>query len=100
MIPTQEEDVQTLSLHPEWKEVEKTSMLGMVIFLGSWTMLFAGLFYVFGSYRLSLSAWPPAGAEPLPPYNATEFCDRNHDPSTPRKTTPPRHRAHDFPKGI
>jgi len=66
MTPAQGENGNLYSIREEWKEAERTSMLGMVIFLGSWAMLFAGFFYVFGSYRLSLSTWPPAGAEPLP----------------------------------
>ena len=67
MVPTEDERAaKVFSLRPEHLEIERTYLLGMVVFLASWAMLFAALFYVFGSYRLSLSTWPPAGSAPLP----------------------------------
>ncbi|HJZ84317.1 MAG TPA: heme-copper oxidase subunit III [Polyangia bacterium] len=45
---------------------ETTAYVGMVIFLGSWAMLFAGLFFVYGAVRLRAPVWPPPGQGPLP----------------------------------
>jgi len=57
---------QIRTLHPERLERERTSMLGMVIFMGSWVMLFFGLFFVFSMYRVKQPVWPPFGVEPVP----------------------------------
>jgi len=47
--------------------VENTASLGMLIFLGSWAMMFAGLFFAYGAVRFHLSGgWPPAGVPSLP----------------------------------
>jgi heme/copper-type cytochrome/quinol oxidase subunit 3 len=40
--------------------------LGMVIFLGSWAMMFGALFFVYAGLRAKAPAWPPAGVTPLP----------------------------------
>lgn len=40
--------------------------LGMVVFLGSWAMMFAAVFFVYAVLRLRMPAWPPYGADPLP----------------------------------
>lgn len=45
---------------------ENTAWLGMLIFLGSWAMLFAGLFFAYGAVRSTLHRWPPAGLPKLP----------------------------------
>ncbi|MBI2893241.1 MAG: heme-copper oxidase subunit III [Deltaproteobacteria bacterium] len=45
---------------------DRTSRLGMVIFLASWAMLFAALFFVYGMIRARADVWPPAGAPRLP----------------------------------
>jgi cytochrome c oxidase subunit III len=45
---------------------EVNSWLGMVIFLGSWAMMFAGLFFSYGLVRARAPAWPPADQPPLP----------------------------------
>ncbi len=45
---------------------EDTAWLGMFIFLGSWAMLFASLFFSYGVLRLHQPAWPPGGTPPLP----------------------------------
>jgi cytochrome c oxidase subunit 3 len=45
---------------------EDTAWLGMTIFLGSWAMMFASLFYAYGALRLRQPGWPPAGTPPLP----------------------------------
>jgi cytochrome c oxidase subunit 3 len=45
---------------------ENTAWLGMLIFLGSWAMLFAGLFFAYGAIRAATQGWPPAGLPRLP----------------------------------
>jgi cytochrome c oxidase subunit III len=46
---------------------DNTAYLGMLIFLGSWAMMFAGLFFAYGVVRLHLSGgWPPQGVPRLP----------------------------------
>lgn len=57
----------SLSSHPETAErTEDTARLGMVLFLGSWAMLFASLFFAYGVLRLRQPSWPPFGTPPLP----------------------------------
>lgn len=43
-----------------------TAFLGMVIFMGSWAMLFAGLFFAYGIVRAGTHAWPPTDLPSLP----------------------------------
>jgi cytochrome c oxidase subunit 3 len=50
---------------PQARE-ENTAWLGMLIFLGSWAMLFAGLFFAYGAIRSTTHGWPPAGLPRLP----------------------------------
>jgi cytochrome c oxidase subunit 3 len=38
----------------------------MVVFLGSWAMMFAALFFAYGLLRLGAPVWPPIDAERLP----------------------------------
>jgi heme/copper-type cytochrome/quinol oxidase subunit 3 len=38
----------------------------MAIFLGSWAMLFVGLFFAYAVVRARAPAWPPLDAPPLP----------------------------------
>jgi heme/copper-type cytochrome/quinol oxidase subunit 3 len=45
---------------------EETAWLGMAIFLGSWAMMFASLFFAYGFLRLRQPAWPPPGTPQLP----------------------------------
>jgi cytochrome c oxidase subunit 3 len=52
-------------LRPHQKE-EFTSSLGMIVFLASWAMMFAGLFFAYGFVRTHAGAWPPPGAPALP----------------------------------
>ena len=44
---------EVVSLHPEMDQTDMTSVVGMVVFLGSWAMMFLALF--FSSSRLQLS---------------------------------------------
>jgi cytochrome c oxidase subunit III len=45
---------------------EQTASVGMVVFLASWAMMFAGLFFAYGFIRSSAGPWPPAGVPALP----------------------------------
>jgi cytochrome c oxidase subunit 3 len=45
---------------------ESTAVLGMVLFLASWAMLFAALFFAYGLLRARALAWPPADLPPIP----------------------------------
>ena len=48
------------------ERVERTSALGMVIFLGSWAMMFASLFFAYGLVRARAPMWPPGDLPRLP----------------------------------
>ncbi len=43
-----------------------TAWIGMVVFLGSWAMLFAGLFFAYGRVRSHAPLWPAPGEPRLP----------------------------------
>lgn len=45
---------------------ETTAWLGMVVFLASWAMLFAALFFAYGFVRTHTGSWPPPGLPTLP----------------------------------
>jgi heme/copper-type cytochrome/quinol oxidase subunit 3 len=45
---------------------ERTALMGMAIFMASWAMLFAALFFAYGLSRLRAHVWPPADLPPLP----------------------------------
>lgn len=45
---------------------ETTAYIGMIIFLGGWAMMFAGLFFAYAIVRLKASMWPPMGEAHLP----------------------------------
>ena len=49
---------------PLGKRAEETASLGLLVFLASWTMLFAAALFAYGALRLSLPRWPPAGVAP------------------------------------
>ena len=51
---------------PVPEESRRTSFVGMVMALASWTMLFVALFFAYAVLRLRASAWPPDGLPPLP----------------------------------
>ncbi len=44
----------------------QTSLLGMVMFMGAWVMLFAALFFAYGVLRVRSTAWPPPEVPRLP----------------------------------
>ncbi len=45
---------------------QDTAALGMVIFMASWAMLFASLFFAYGIIRLRTPAWPPPDLPRIP----------------------------------
>ena len=51
---------------PPGARQETTAMMGMVLFLGAWSMMFAVFFIAYGFMRARLVSWPPEGATPLP----------------------------------
>lgn len=48
-------------LRDEW-----TAHIGMFVFLGSWAMMFAAFFFVYGGIRSKMAVWPPMDLPPLP----------------------------------
>src|SRR5688572_23677570 len=48
-------------LHGEW-----TAKIGMTIFLSSWTIMFAALFFTYGGVRVRADVWPPLEYPELP----------------------------------
>jgi heme/copper-type cytochrome/quinol oxidase subunit 3 len=55
-----------LRYRPRRSRADSTAWLGMVIFLASWTMLFAALFAAYAVLRLRSPAWPPPDIPGLP----------------------------------
>jgi cytochrome c oxidase subunit III len=51
---------------PAAEESRRTSFVGMVMALASWTMLFVALFFSYAVLRLNAATWPPDGLAPLP----------------------------------
>jgi cytochrome c oxidase subunit 3 len=45
---------------------EWTAYVGMVIFLGSWAMMFGALFFAYGMVRARATEWPPPNLPQLP----------------------------------
>lgn len=50
---------QLLTFRSPRTESEATQKIGMVIFLGSWTLMFGALFFVYGGLRSKSLVWPP-----------------------------------------
>jgi cytochrome c oxidase subunit 3 len=53
-------------MSPDTARREATAFIGMVVFLASWTMLFASLFFAYGLVRSHAPAWPPPDQPRLP----------------------------------
>lgn len=45
---------------------DATAYLGLVLFLGSWAMMFAALFFAYAAVRIHAGEWPPVDAPRLP----------------------------------
>src|SRR5690349_4766690 len=55
-----------INLPPPRAREEGTGLVGMVIFLASWAMMFAALFFAYGVVRMRAVAWPPLDQPGLP----------------------------------
>lgn len=55
-----------VTYRPPRAREESTAFVGMVVFLASWAMLFASLFFAYGVVRARAVAWPPPGVPVLP----------------------------------
>ena len=62
----QVENQKVVHLHPQQTKQRITDQIGLIVFLGSWSMMFAALFFALGMVRNNLGTWPPPGFEPLP----------------------------------
>jgi len=51
---------------PSKEESRRTSFVGMVMALASWSMMFGSLFFAYAVLRLKAGTWPPDGVAPLP----------------------------------
>lgn len=54
-----------VALRPRAKE-DFSSYLGMVMMLGSWSILFGGIFFAYAGVRMAAPIWPPPGLPRLP----------------------------------
>ncbi len=57
-------EVVTIRSRPDDKA--KSARVGMILFLATWGMMFAGLLFTFAAVRLDARAWPPPDAPILP----------------------------------
>jgi len=57
---------EVLPYRPPKAREETTAYLGMVVFLGSWAMMFAALFFAYEFVRSRSVAWPPPDLPELP----------------------------------
>ncbi len=51
---------------PSREDSRRTSFVGMVMALASWSMMFGSLFFAYAILRLKSGTWPPDGVAPLP----------------------------------
>ncbi|HKQ68032.1 MAG TPA: cytochrome c oxidase subunit 3 [Polyangiaceae bacterium] len=51
---------------PHHAEHEWTASIGMIVFLGSWAMMFGALFFVYGIIRSHTRFWPPPDLPAFP----------------------------------
>jgi cytochrome c oxidase subunit 3 len=51
---------------PRRAHEEGTGLVGMIVFLASWAMMFAALFFAYGVVRLRAPIWPPLDQPRLP----------------------------------
>ncbi len=47
-------------------EKDQPALIGMILFVASWLMLFAGLFFSYAMLRVNADVWPPFDAPALP----------------------------------
>ena len=51
---------------PRHAQTEWTASIGMILFLGSWAMMFGSLFFAYGIIRAHSVVWPPPDLPHLP----------------------------------
>jgi cytochrome c oxidase subunit III len=66
MVPTSGRTLAPDEPADEIPEERTLAYSGMVIFLGSWAMMFGALFFSHAVLRISAAAWPPPGFARLP----------------------------------
>jgi len=66
MGPTAGKTLAPATLAREIAEEPALAYAGMVIFLGSWAMMFGALFFSYAVLRLGAPVWPAPGFAPLP----------------------------------
>lgn len=54
-----------VKIEPRAKE-DFTQVLGMIVALGAWAMMFGALFFVYAGIRSGSRVWPPPGLPPIP----------------------------------
>jgi len=64
-------DTKVLTYRSAQTEREWTARVGMIMFLASWAMMFAALFFVYGGVRARAPIWPPVELPALPLGHAT-----------------------------
>jgi cytochrome c oxidase subunit III len=52
--------------HGRGRPDEVSLRIGMMVFLGTWTMLFVALLFAYGVVRVQAVSWPPPGEHALP----------------------------------
>src|SRR5512134_4169705 len=57
---------EVLVYRPPHRQAEATAKLGMIIFLGSWAMMFGALFFAYGVLRSRAAVWPPVDQPRVP----------------------------------
>lgn len=57
---------EVLPYRPPRAREDTTAYVGMIIFLASWAMMFAAMFFAYGFVRARSAAWPPPDLPELP----------------------------------
>src|SRR5262249_37170644 len=57
---------EVLRYRPPRAREDTTAYLGMIIFLASWAMMFAAMFFAYAFVRARSASWPPADVPELP----------------------------------
>ena len=55
-----------MSADVQARDRDVTATVGMIVFLGSWAVMFGALFFTFAAVRVRSAEWPPEGLPRLP----------------------------------
>jgi heme/copper-type cytochrome/quinol oxidase subunit 3 len=66
MATTSERSLAPEMIREELPEKRSLGYVGMVLFLGSWAMMFGALFFCYAMLRIRAPFWPPLGMTELP----------------------------------